>query len=124
MKTKIILLMIIIFLCSCESRKVDKSFETDFNYAIRTIANHERMRGTTYDVWVARFYFAASYLEELTGISGNYTTIEHIPYYNTNYDLLLDIKSWKRWYNENKYNITKEHSDSIKSLVSSSYLMR
>ena len=124
MRTTVLLLTIVVLLASCELRKVDKSFETDFNYAIRAVNNHEKRKEVKYDVWVSRFYVATSYLEELTGISGTYVTAEHTPFYNTKYDRLQDINNWKHWYNENKYNVTKEYSDSIKSLASRLYLRR
>ena len=124
MRITIIIFLIITFFYSCESKKVDKSFETDFNYAIYAINNHEKWKDVKYVVWVSRFYVATSYLEELTGISGTYVTAEHTPFYNTKYDRLQDINNWEHWYNENKYNVTKEYSDSIKSLASGLYLRR
>ena len=122
MKTTILLLPIIVLLASCESRKVDKSFEKDFEYALHIVVNHDKAVGVVYDVWAARFFFSQEYLKLLTEIPGSFGIFDPSPYYDTKDDYLQDIKKWKNWYSENKYNITKEYSDSIKKLAWESHI--
>ena len=114
MASKIILFLLSFTLLSCikkEPSKVDEDFQQDFQYAIEAVKDYHAYRGVLYDYVLARFYFSENYLAKLTGIEGTFVFSEPPYYPHENY--LHDIKEWKKWYNQNKYTITKEYSDSI-----------
>ena len=115
----------LVFICiisfpNCNVRKVDKLFELDFNNAINSIDRYDRYRGSMYDFVLADFGFSKTYLEHLTGIQSSVICSEP-PYFPSRKDCLNDIRKWKKWYKENKYNITIEQSDSIQKLIYDSH---
>jgi hypothetical protein len=114
--------MIIIALSFSLYACVNKEFEKDFQYAIQSVNEYDLYRGYFHESIVGRFYFSTEYLGKLTGIEANFMFAEVVPYYSNREDCLNDIKKWEKWYNQNKYRVTKEQSDSIKKSVWSSHV--
>ena len=116
MRRIFLVLICIISFSNCNDRKADKMFELDFNNAINSVDRYDNYRGSLHDWVLADFYFSVRYLERLTGIESSVICSEP-PYFSSRKDCLNDIKKWKKWYKENKYNITDEQSDSIQKFV-------
>lgn len=117
-----ILILLISFSAAGKNKPVDKDFEEDYKYAIQTVNDCDKYRGSFYDHILAEIYFSMSYLRQLTKIDATCIYADHIPIYQSRRACLKDIRKWKKWYTDNKYNYTKQQSDSIKKLVWSCYI--
>ncbi|MDL2262455.1 hypothetical protein LJC11_03015 [Bacteroidales bacterium OttesenSCG-928-I21] len=152
MRIYVIISLLILSFSACQNKMVDQDFEKDFEFAIQAVDNyyksyfcftrcfdecndskycvekyydekyHDGYYEVFYDHILAKIYFSLSYLEKLTGVDANITLSDPRPVYSSRKECLADIKKWEKWYAKNKYDITKEQSDSIKKLVWNAYI--
>ena len=98
---------------TCKENDVVKN---RFNFYINSINNYDLYRGVITDSLLANFAFSADVFSGLTGEKYSYFESEP-PHYKKRKDCLSDIKKYKKWYKENKCNITIEKLDSIEKNV-------
>jgi hypothetical protein len=105
-------------LLSCRnSCEVDTNFENTFKLCISKVNERDLYVGLITDSLRHNFHFSIKYLEELTSINANFQWNDILPYYESRSQCKKDIRDWEKWYNDNKCQITKFYSDSIKLSV-------
>ena len=124
---KIVIIIVFAMFISCTHRYVDPFFNNDFMGAINTIDEYDRNNysitgKSVSDSILVKFYFSQSYLNHLTGTFANVQFLDEVPYYRNRKEFEKDKAKWLKWYENNKYRITKEYSDSVKQVVWDSHI--
>lgn len=117
--TKFFLLIFNFFLFSCtqiDSKKqkcdVNPQFKARFEYYYKILENDFKGRGVVNGNMIRAIIF----MSELSRIRSNVAFGDVTVYENTK-DFNKDMSNWKKWYQQNRCNITESHIDSLESAV-------